>query len=135
MTATIARSSLAYVAHPMTSYATPWAARALAAIATALPGVELIDPEAMGWRTNADWLAAWDGIVEAIDVLVIVAAGDGSIGAGCLRELADALAVGVPVAVLGPEQTLCALGGLDLLDEGERTPRRVAILRVGKALG
>jgi len=135
MTTAITRGSLAYVAHPMTSYATPWAARALAAVAAALPGVELIDPEAMGWRTNADWLAAWDEIVEAIDLLVIVAAADGSIGAGCLRELADALAVGVPVAVLGPQETLCALGGIELLDEGERTPRRVALVRVDKALG
>lgn len=131
---TMAPPRTVYVAHPMTTYATPWARRCVAAITTALPGADLIDPEHAGWGSSAEWLAAWGQLIEALDLLVIFTAQDLSVGAGCLRELADALAWDVPVAVLGARRRLCALGTITVLPEAERTPMRTATITAGSVL-
>jgi len=53
--------------------------------------------------------------------LVVFGDEDQVIGVGCMREIADAIRVGIPVAGLDEECQLCKLAGLALLPAVERT--------------
>lgn len=90
---------LIYAVHPKTTYGTRWAREAIADLAKALPCCQIVDPESFGWSSDAEWLAAWPGILASLSGLVLVAADDTSVGAGCLREWIDAAAAGLPCAV------------------------------------
>ena len=56
---------------------------------------------------------------------------DGPIGAGCIRELADAIAIGVRVAGLDPRRSPREVSGFELIEVGRRNPQLTAILRLG----
>ncbi|MGH9068213.1 MAG: hypothetical protein ACRD0J_12125, partial [Acidimicrobiales bacterium] len=123
--AIVASPPRVYMAHPVATYATPWARSSKAHLEELLPDCEVVDPEAQGWATDADWLRAWPALLDRLDALVVVAAPDGALGAGCVAELVDAMARGLPVA------------GLDLIDghlrrvvgltfEGRPSARRLA---------
>jgi len=120
-----------YLAHPMTTYGTDHARRALSGLAELLSACELVDPEVLAWETDEAWLSEWPGIVKRLVGLVAFAAEDGTIGTGCLRELTDAVAEHVPVAGYSIEAGLVDLRGIDLLPRGERSPRRVGTMRLG----
>jgi hypothetical protein len=62
---------------------------------------------------------------------VIFGADDGTIGAGCIRELADAIALGVPIAGFDLGRGLREISGFDLIDTGRRNPRRTATKQLG----
>ena len=113
-----------YAAHPMAAYGTIYERRSLAAIRRLLPGVELVDP-AGRYTTDAGWLRAWPRLVRTLSGVVVFAAEDGTVGTGCLREIADAMTWLLPVAVLG-DGHLCELAGLDLVPDSGRTARRAA---------
>ena len=119
-----------YLAHPMTTYGTDHARRALSGLAELLSGCELLNPAEQAWETNEAWLAEWPVIVRNIVGLVVFAHQDGTVGTGCLRELGDAIAERVPVAGYSIEAGLVDLAGVDFLPRGERTPRRVGTLRL-----
>lgn len=123
-----------YVAHPMICYSTPHAAESISGIAKALPGVELIDPEQMGWEADGAWLCDWTDLLNALDGLVVFGAADGTVGAGCLREMVDALACGIPVAAWHPQLHLTELAGVALLPRGSRSARRTAYLAHGASI-
>jgi hypothetical protein len=109
-----------YAAHPMTSYGTEHERACLDALAALLCGAEIIDP-ATRYRTNAGWLRAWPRLLRTLAGLVLFADEDGTVGTGCLREVVDAVAAGLPVAYLDPCLGLCELAGLDLLAPTMRT--------------
>jgi hypothetical protein len=125
-----------YVAHPVTTYGTLHEAACLDALAELLPGSDLVDPATI-WTTSAQWLDAWPAMVQTLAGLVVFAAVDGSVGAGVLREVADALAFGVPSAVFeerpgrGAVPGLFELAGVELLRPENRSPQRVGVLVPG----
>ncbi len=59
---------------------------------------------------------------------------DGTIGAGCIRELADAIALGIPVAGFEIRGGLREISGFDLIETGRRNLRRAATLRLGRCV-
>ena len=123
-----------YTARSMTSYGTDHARCALAGIAKALPGAELVDPEQALWATDADWLAEWPGILGSLAGLVVFADRTGTVGTGCLRELVDAVMAGLPLAAWEPPAGLVELVGFELVEPGARSPRRAAFLDYGGPL-
>jgi hypothetical protein len=101
------------------------------AIATLLPGVVLVDP-VVCFASSAEWLRAWPSLVRRLAGLVTFGDADGTIGAGCLREVADAVAFGVPVAAFAPARGLCGLVGVELV--GEPSAARCGFLSIGERI-
>jgi len=62
---------------------------------------------------------------------VMFGAEDGTIGAGCIRELADTIALGVPIAGFDPGSGLREVSGVDLIESRSRSARRTGTLRLG----
>lgn len=120
-----------YAAHPMTSYGTEYEACMLAHLAACLPEAEIVNPSAQCWQTDADWLASWEALLPGLDLLVVFAGLDGTIGAGCLREVADALARCIPVLVLDRRGHLCGFGGVRCRELVPR-PRSIGRLVLGE---
>jgi hypothetical protein len=88
-----------YLAHPVSTYGTPWAARCLEAVEQAWPDCEVIDPAAW-FASNEEWLARWPSIVPSLSALVVVGDELGRIGVGCWLEVGDAIFWQVPVFTL-----------------------------------
>jgi hypothetical protein len=114
----------------MTTYRSEHAAAMLARITELLPAAEILDPEALAWESDRDWLAAWPDVLESLEGIVVFSARDGSVGVGCVTEATDALARSVPAAVLS-RSGLRALEGFRLLSKSERSARRFARLIPG----
>ena len=123
-----------YVAHPQTSYQSTYAADQIAALTRALPHAKLVDPEAARWATDADWLRDWPGVLGSLSGLVVFADRAGTIGVGCLRELTDAVMVGLPLAAWEPAVGLVQLVGFELVEPESRCARRAAFLGYGAAV-
>ena len=121
---------MVYAAHPMAGYGTPHAAACLAALGELLPGVRLVDPAAI-YASNAEWQRSWPRLVLRLGGFVIFGAEDGTIGAGCIRELADAIALGVPIAGFDRGYGLREVLGFDLIDGASRSARRMGTMRLG----
>jgi hypothetical protein len=121
---------IVYVAHPMAGYGAPHAAACLAALRELLHGARLIDPAAI-YASDAEWQRSWPRLVRRLSGFVIFGAEDGTIGAGCIRELADAIALGVPIAGFDVGYGLRQILGFDLIDTGSRSARRTGTLRLG----
>jgi hypothetical protein len=123
-----------YVAHPMTAYGTPHAAACLDALAGLLLGARLIDPATI-FASDVEWLASWPRLVRTLGGFVMFGAEAGTIGAGCIRELADAIAFGVPIAGfdLG-RRGLRQISGFDLIEVGRLSARRTATLQLGRCV-
>lgn len=123
-----------YAAHPMTCYRTEHERAFLDTLAGLLLGAEIIDP-ATRYRTTAGWLRAWPRLVSTLSGLVVFADEHGTIGTGCMREVTDAIAAGVPVACLDRRFGLCELAGLDLLPDVMRTRSCAAWPVAGEPVG
>jgi len=118
-----------YVAHPVTCYGTEHEARSLAALRLLLPHCELLDPSQL-YASAEHWLRAWPKVLLTLAGLVVFGAEDCSIGAGCVRELSDALAMGVAVVGFDGEQ-LREIDGLRLFALPWRDRSRVGTLVLG----
>lgn len=124
-----------YAAHPMTCYGSTYAAEQLAGMAVALPGAQIVDPEHAGWETSADWRREWPTILDTLAGLVVFADRLGTIGTGCMAEIADAIAAGVPVAGWHEDGGLVELVGLELVEAESRSAARAAFVLLGDVLG
>jgi hypothetical protein len=91
---------LVYVAGPLSTYGSPKRIDAIAEIrrimepqgkALCLPEDQFVDNEA--------WRLGWFDVCRQLHHLTVITADDGSIGAGVLREVSDALACYVPVSL------------------------------------
>ena len=100
-----------YVARPLTAYGTDLDRRQLARVAEHFPEAEVLDPAAM-FTSNAGWLAVWPEMVGTLDLIVLWADEDGFIGAGCLREVIDAMVASVPVVALDWKGRLRTFAGI-----------------------
>jgi hypothetical protein len=117
----------------MAGHGTPYAAECLDALAGLLPGARLIDPTTI-FASDMEWLRSWPRLVRTLGGFVMFGAADGTIGAGCIRELADAIAFGVPTAGFDFGRGLREISGFDLIEVGSRSARRTATLRLGRCL-
>lgn len=100
-----------YCARPHRSFGTEHDRRQLDAVARwHFPGAAIIDPARL-WSSNGEWLSAWPGLLPAIDVVVLWPDEDGWLSDGCLREVADAIAEGLPIVTLNQESTLRTFAG------------------------
>jgi hypothetical protein len=124
---------LVYVAHPLTTYGTPLEREALDLLGALLPDVALVNP-ATRYVDSAHWLDDWPDLVAMLFGLVVVPDPDGTIGAGCLRELTDAWRTDVPVALLDGRQQIRRLSGLRLVADDERSAQRLAFVTAGRHL-
>jgi hypothetical protein len=125
----VTRCPLVYVAHPVTTYSTDHARDALKRLGLHLPCAELIDPAAR-YADLADWLADWPRLVATIDALVLFTEPSGTVGAGCLRELAESWGWGLPVALFD-DTGLREVRSVRVLPQGQRTPARTAVVAGG----
>jgi len=131
----LAGSCPVYVCHPMTSYGEPGTTRAIATLTRLLPGAVLVDPEDGGWKDSSEWLEEWPGLLVALAGLVVVGDRLDSIGTGCLREVTDAITLGVPLAALAPGgRVLRELRGVELVESGSRCAARAAFPLYGVPL-
>jgi hypothetical protein len=121
----VTRRPLVYVAHPVTCYGTNHERESLARIRRLLPGTRVLNPSAR-YASQREWLLDWPTLVLTLDAIVVFAADDASIGAGCVKEIGDALAHGIGVWVLR-DNGLHELVSLRLLPVVRRTPSRCAI--------
>jgi hypothetical protein len=118
-----------YLAHPIGTFGTPWAARCAAAVGKAWPQAELIEP-ATRWSSNEEWLAEWPAIVKALSALVVVGDEHGRIGIGCWSEIGDAILWRVPLFTLAERRGVLRVAAVARLDVvAEPTPWLVATVR------
>jgi hypothetical protein len=118
-----------YIAHPIATYGTAWEHACLAALQDLLPDVELYNP-ARHYADGAIWRRAWPRVLETLSGLVVFPSLDGTIGAGCLRELFDAVACRIPIAGL-EESMLYEIETFEFLRQHLLTARRVGRLVLG----
>lgn len=116
-----------YAAHPKSCYGTEHAAQHLARLAELLSQAEIIDPETMRWRTEEQWRRSWPKILAGLSSFVVFAGVDGTIGAGCIRELTDAVVRHIPIAGFN-DGNLRTIEGIELLPIPFRSARSTALL-------
>jgi hypothetical protein len=114
----------------MTAYGTDHQAACLARLAELLPGWELVDP-APRYRDSAGWLRGWPRMLRTLSAVIVVPDQHGLIGAGCLRELADAVWAALPVVAFEPGASLAELIGVELLEPERRSSLQAALLVLG----
>jgi hypothetical protein len=119
-----------YVAHPIVTYGTARERDCLATLKRLLPEVEIYDP-AGRYRTNKGWQGAWPRVLTTLSGLVVFGTRDGTVGLGCLREIAGARRFGLLVAMLDHRCHARAYAGLAPRTRAP-TSRRAAVLVPGK---
>jgi hypothetical protein len=123
-----------YVAHPITSYGTAHERWCLDRLAELLPGVCLLNPAEI-FANGAEWDRAWPRLLPRLAGLVAFTDAKGNVGAGVLREVADAIAYEIPVAGFDHRKVdLCEVAGVDLTAELERSARECGTLRFGNPI-
>jgi hypothetical protein len=132
MTAETCHSApLVYAAHPVTTYGTDREQDALARIGYFAAPTQVIDP-ATRYRSTEDWLADWPELLSTLSGLIVFADADGTIGAGCLRELTDAWRLGIPAALLDDNGDLRHVSTLRIVPACHRTALRMAVVVGGR---
>jgi hypothetical protein len=95
-----------------------------------MEGWEIIDPAAV-FADTTDWLARWPSLHRDLSVVIVFGDEAGYVGAGCLREVSDAIVAGIPVLGLDLTIGLSESVSFDLLLPWNRTPARTARLVLG----
>jgi hypothetical protein len=118
-----------YVAHPIVTYGSARERDCLAALRRLLVETDLYDP-AGRYSTAAGWMRAWPRVLKTLSGLVVFGTRDGVVGVGCVREIADALGAGLPVAMLDHRCRARTYAGLVFRTRAP-TPQRAAVLVPG----
>ena len=90
-----------YFAAPLDLFSTVLHRRALFIARRQFSGFRIVDPSRLRWNT-AEWLVEWPKLLPQLDALSVLPREDGTVGAGCFREIADARASGITVWVFSP---------------------------------
>jgi hypothetical protein len=121
-----------YLAHPVVSYGSDHERACLYALAELLPDARILNPAEL-YASGTEWLAHWPGLVPRLTGVVAFGDEGGVVGTGVMRELADAIAYGVPLAALDVEASeLREIAGFDFLPPGLRDAGHAARLRLGE---
>jgi hypothetical protein len=122
--------ALIYVSHPVVSYDSDHERTALADLGRLLPNARIINP-ATRYLSTSSWESDWPTLVAQLSALIVFGAEDNSVGAGCLREIADAIVHVVPIRVLR-RGDLYELASLRFRPAQRRSPARLATVVAGK---
>jgi hypothetical protein len=120
--------AVVYLAAARNTYGTLAYRRALRRLAERWPRAAIMDSEACGFSSRADWYLRWPVIREGIDSLVVLSEEDGSISRETWLELRGAMESGTRCwfvtsdATLAPSETV----RFRLYPSGDRTDRRWA---------
>ena len=120
--------AVVYLAAAQNTYGTLSYRRALRLIADKWPRAVVMDADACGFASRADWYLRWPFIRDGIDSLVLLAEADGSISRETWNEVRDATDSGLPCWFVTADGDLAVLGSipLRLYPAGVRTGRRWA---------
>jgi hypothetical protein len=121
-------AAVIYLAAAQNTYGTLSYRRALRRVADQWPLAVVMDADACGFASCADWYLRWPFIRDGIDCLVVLAEADGSISRETWLELRDATDAGLPCWFVTGDGDLAALGSVHfrLYPTGVRTGRRWA---------
>jgi hypothetical protein len=122
-----------YVAHPVVTYGTASERERLETLQRLLPKIEIYDP-AGRYYSNAGWRRAWPRVLSTLSGLVVFGSPDGTIGAGCMRELLDAVVWRIPIAGL-EEGMLREIEMFRFLESRRLTACRIGRLVLGDRIG
>lgn len=107
--------AIVYLAAPLTTYRTKRYDRALTHVRKRFPRATILDARS-AWTSTADWRARWPTVLPTLAAAVVIADGEGWIGAGVVKEVDDALAAGVPVWYLSEHGALYPWDAVTLSD-------------------
>jgi hypothetical protein len=120
--------AVVYLAAARNTYGTLPYRRAMKRIADEWPRAVVMDADACGFASRADWYLRWPFIREGIDSLVVLSEDDGSISQETWSELRDATASGLACWFVADSGDLVSLQSVHfrLYPAGVRTSRRWA---------
>lgn len=123
-----AEPAVVYLAAARNTYGTLSYRRAMRRLADQWPRAVVMDADACGYASPADWFLRWPFIRDGIDSLVVLAEEDGSISRETWLELRDATDVGVSCWFVTGTGDLTFLASMHfrLYPTGVRTERRWA---------
>ena len=124
--------AVVYLAAALSTYGTVRYHEARKRIAEHWPRAVLMDADSCGFSSRADWHLRWPFICDGIDLLVVLAERDGTIGQETWLELRDALDAGLPSWFVTDAPGLFDSSSvrLRLYAAGERDARRWAVAEV-----
>jgi hypothetical protein len=120
--------AVVYLAAARNTYGTTSYRRAAQRIAEVWPRAVVMDAEACGFVSRADWYLRWPFIRDGIDCLVVLAEEDGSISRDTWLEFRDAMDSGLSSWFVTARGDLVPLASIPfrLYPVGTRTERRWA---------
>ena len=124
--------AVVYVAAAQNTYGTPTYHRALQRVTGEWPRAVVMDADACGFVSRADWHLRWPFIREGIDCLVVLSEDDGTISRETWLELRDAADSGTRCWIVTRDGDLApaASARFQLYPPGARTDRRWALAEV-----
>jgi hypothetical protein len=120
--------AVVYLAAAQNTYGTLLYRRAMRRVAEEWPRAVVMDADACGFASRADWYLRWPFIRDGIDCLVVLAEADGAISQETWLELRDATDSGLSCWIVTGDVDLASLTSVHfrLYPTGTRTPRRWA---------
>ncbi len=120
--------AVVYLAAAQNTYGTMLYRLAMRRLAETWPGAVLMDADACGFSSRADWQLRWPFIREGIDGLVVLSEGDGTISHDTWLELRDATDLGLPCWLVTTDGALAPVTVVSfrLYPMGARSSRRWA---------
>ena len=120
--------AVVYLAAARNTYGTLAYRRALVLLAKTWPKAVVMDADACGFASRADWYLRWPFIREGIDSVVVLSESDGSISQETWHELRDGLASELACWFVTAHGELASLTSVHfrLYPTGVRTTRRWA---------
>ncbi|MGA2520077.1 MAG: hypothetical protein ABSG81_04580 [Acidimicrobiales bacterium] len=120
--------AVVYLAAAQNTYGTMLYRLAMRRLAETWPGAVLMDADACGFSSRADWQLRWPFIREGIDGLVVLSEGDGTISHDTWLELRDATDLGLPCWLVTADGALAPVTVVSfrLYPMGARSSRRWA---------
>jgi len=120
--------AVVYLAAARNTYGTVAYRLALHRIASTWPEAVVMDADACGFISRADWHLRWPFIRDGLDGLVVLCEGDGTISYDTWLEVRDADGRGIPVWLVGRQSLLApaTVASFRLYPTGVRSSRRWA---------
>jgi len=120
--------AVVYLAAARNTYGTVAYRLAVHRIAYTWPQAVVMDADACGFASRADWQLRWPFIRDGIDGLVVLCEGDGTVSHDTWLELRDAGDLGLPMWLVARDASLTPISasGFRLYPSGVRSARRWA---------